>query len=168
MTDEDLRPNPDRTPVLVYTENLRVPVWWWIALVVAVVVVAVQAVLVDSEWWLWALLVMLPGLLAWFFWRLGQDSVRVEADGQGNGTLTAGRAVLPFDAISRTAVVPKTAKAAAMGRQLDPAAWVVHKGFVPAMVIIVLDDPSDPTPYWLVSTRHPEALVDALPDNFYS
>ena len=32
------------------------------------------------------------------------------------------------------------------------------------MVLLVLDDPDDPTPYWLVSTRHPEALLDSLFD----
>ena len=33
---------------------------------------------------------------------------------------------------------------------------------------VVLDDPLDPTPYWLISTRDPEALAAALPDNHYS
>jgi hypothetical protein len=26
----------------------------------------------------------------------------------------------------------------------------------------VLDDPDDPTPYWVVSTRHPEKLATAI------
>lgn len=30
------------------------------------------------------------------------------------------------------------------------------------MVLLVLDDPDDPTPYWLVSARHPEKLITAL------
>ena len=75
---------------------------------------------------------------------------------------------MPFEAISRTAVVPATAKQAAMGRQLDPEAFVVHRGYIPTMVIVVLDDPLDPTPYWLISTRDPEGLAAALPDNHYS
>jgi len=29
-------------------------------------------------------------------------------------------------------------------------------------VLVVLDDADDPTPYWLVSTRHPERLLSAL------
>ena len=141
--------------------------WWWIVLVSLVIVVAVQAALLDSEWWLWVILVMVASLVSWLFWTIGRDTISVETDGHGNGSVTAGRAVLPFEAISRCAVVPKTAKKAAMGRQLDPSAWVVHKGYIPTMVIIVLDDPTDPTPYWLVSTRDPEALIDALPDTRY-
>ena len=30
------------------------------------------------------------------------------------------------------------------------------------MVLVVLDDADDPTPYWLVSTRHPERCLSAL------
>jgi hypothetical protein len=26
----------------------------------------------------------------------------------------------------------------------------------------VLDDPDDPTPYWLISSRHPDRLLAAL------
>jgi hypothetical protein len=29
-------------------------------------------------------------------------------------------------------------------------------------VLVVLDDPDDPTPYWLVSTRHPDRVLAAL------
>ena len=61
-------------------------------------------------------------------------------------------------------MVPASAKQAAMGRQLDPEAFVVHRGYIPTMVIVVLDDPLDPTPYWLISTRDPEGPAAALPD----
>ena len=30
------------------------------------------------------------------------------------------------------------------------------------MALIVLDDPEDPTPYWLVSSRQPETLAASL------
>jgi hypothetical protein len=30
------------------------------------------------------------------------------------------------------------------------------------MVLLVLDDPEDPTPYWLVSTKHPDKVLAAL------
>ena len=64
--------------------------------------------------------------------------------------------------MARAAIVPKTAKSAALGRQLDPAAYVQHRAWVGSMVLLVLDDPDDPTPYWLVSTRHPEKVLAAL------
>ena len=66
--------------------------------------------------------------------------------------------------ISRSAEVPRSAKSAALGRQLDPAAYVVHRAWVGPMVLVVLDDPDDPTPYWLVSCRHPDRVLSALRD----
>jgi hypothetical protein len=30
------------------------------------------------------------------------------------------------------------------------------------MALVVLEDPDDPTPYWLVSCRHPDRLLAAL------
>ncbi|RIS22389.1 DUF3093 domain-containing protein, partial [Mycobacteroides abscessus] len=55
-----------------------------------------------------------------------------------------------------------TAKSAALGRQLDPAAFVVHRAWIGPMVLVVLNDADDPTPYWLVSSRHPDRLLAAL------
>ncbi|MFN3338928.1 MAG: DUF3093 domain-containing protein [Dietzia sp.] len=138
------------------------------ALAAVTALVVVLAFMLVAPWWLWLLSVVVPALFAWLFVTVGRERIEVESDGQGGGTLYAGRARLPFEAISRSAVVPATAKQAAMGRQLDPEAFVVHRGYVPTMVIVVLDDPLDPTPYWLISTRDPEALAAALPDNQYS
>ena len=142
--------------------------WWWIALAVITVVAVVAAATLGARWWMWLLIVVVPALLAWLFVTVSREKIEVESDGQGGGTLYAGRARLPFDAISRTAVVPATAKQAAMGRQLDPEAFVVHRGYIPTMVIVVLDDPMDPTPYWLISTRDPEGLAAALPELPYA
>lgn len=167
VTDEDLKPSPDRAPQPVHTERLRVPVWWGAALVVVTALAAGVAAISGAQWWIWLLIVVIPALLGWLFVSVGRERVDVEADGQGGGTLFAGRARLPFDAIARTAVVPASAHQAAMGRQLDPEAFVVHRGYIPTMVIVVLDDPVDPTPYWLISTRDPEGLAAALPDNHY-
>lgn len=168
MTDEDLKPSPDRAPRPVHTERLHVPAWWWVALGLVTVIAVALCFSIGAPWWAWLVVVVLPVLLAWTFFTIGREDIEVEADGQGDGTLYAGGARLPFDAISRTAVVPASAKQAAMGRQLDPEAFVVHRGYVPTMVIVVLDDPMDPTPYWLISTRDPEGLAAALPDNYYS
>jgi hypothetical protein len=63
---------------------------------------------------------------------------------------------------TRSAVVPRSAKSAALGRQLDPAAFVLHRNWIGPMVLVVLNDPDDPTPYWMVSCRHPERVLAAL------
>ena len=48
------------------------------------------------------------------------------------------------------------------GPRLDARAYLLLRGWVDAVVRVPLEDPEDPTPYWLVSTRRPEELLDAL------
>jgi hypothetical protein len=97
------------------------------------------------------------GVLLW----LGRIEVKVTGAGD-DVELWAGGAHLPVSVMSRSAVVPRTAKSAALGRQLDPAAFVLHRNWVGPMVLVVLDDPDDPTPYWMVSSRHPDRILAAL------
>jgi DUF3093 family protein len=105
------------------------------------------------------LFVVAAGVLLW----LGRAQVRVTSD-DGVVELWAGEAHLPITVIDRSAQIPRSAKSAALGRQFDPAAYVLHRGWVGPMVLVVLDDEDDPTPYWLVSTRHPERVLSALRD----
>lgn len=140
-----------------YTERLWVPWWWW---PLGVFVAGLLAAEVHMGYpgvraWLPYLLLIPVAVIALL--RLGTLRVSV-----GNGEFRVGEAHIPVSLIARSAPVPASAKRAALGRQLDPAAYVQHRPWVPAMVLLVLDDPEDPTPYWLVSTRHPERVLTAL------
>jgi hypothetical protein len=53
-------------------------------------------------------------------------------------------------------------KRRALGPELDPVAFVVHRPWVKGTVRIYLDDPDDPTPCWIISSRRPAALLAAL------
>lgn len=147
-----------------YRERLWVPWWWWplgfglAGLIALEINQALKGVPSIPDWVAFALLfAVAAAALAW----LGRIEVAVvERDGQVE--LVAGQAHLPTSVITRTAEVPRSAKSAALGRQLDPAAYVVHRGWVGPMVLAVLDDPDDPTPYWLVSCRHPDRVLAAL------
>jgi hypothetical protein len=75
---------------------------------------------------------------------------------------TAGRARLPRTAIAAVTAFTGQEATAQRGTQLDARAWLLLRGWIPGLVKVQLDDPSDPTPYWLVSTRHPAALAAAL------
>ena len=48
------------------------------------------------------------------------------------------------------------------GPRLDARAWTLFRGWVHPVVKIELLDETDPAPYWLVSTRHPNELAAAL------
>jgi hypothetical protein len=144
-----------------YRERLRVPWWWWLpglglaGLISFEVNMGVPAL---PSWVPFAVLLPVAAVvLLWF----GKTEVRVVAGADGT-ELWVGAAHLPVSVIARSAEVPKTAKSAALGRQLDPAAYVVHRAWVGPMVLLILDDPDDPTPYWLVSCRHPEKVLAAV------
>jgi hypothetical protein len=152
------------TRTVRYRERLWVPWWWWLpgfGLAALIALEVNQGVSALPDWLPFA--VLLPVAAAVLVW-LGSTEVRVTTDPSGGQTveLWAGAAHLPVDVVARSALVPRSAKSAALGRQLDPAAFVVHKAWVGPMVLLVLDDPDDPTPYWLVSTRHPERVLAAL------
>jgi Protein of unknown function (DUF3093) len=148
--------------VVRYRERLTVPWWWWPPAfgVAALVALEVNRAARDLPGWVsfLVLIAISAGVLIWF----GRAQVRVLDSRDGAPVLWAGPAHLPADVISRSAEIPATAKSAALGRQLDPAAYVLHRPWVGPMVLVVLDDPDDPTPYWLVSSRHPERVLTAL------
>lgn len=144
-----------------YRERLWVPWWWWLVGLGASAVLAKEVnmgVRALPDWLPYAVLaVAAAGVLLW----LSRTEVRVlSADAAAE--LWAGQAHLPASVVSRAAAIPRSAKSAALGRQLDPAAYVLHRTWVGPLALVVLDDPDDPTPYWLVSCRHPDRLLAAL------
>jgi hypothetical protein len=78
------------------------------------------------------------------------------------GELVAGRARVPIGLIG--AVTPFRGAEATLqrGRLLDARAWLLIRGWVSPVVKIEISDDSDPTPYWIVSTRTPDDLVAAI------
>ena len=75
---------------------------------------------------------------------------------------SAGRATLPLDLVGEVTTFREPEATLERGRHLDARAWLLIRGWVGPVVKIVVTDPDDPTPYWLVSTRHPETLSAAL------
>ena len=144
-----------------YRERLTVPWWWWppgLGLAALISLEVNQGVPALPVWLPYAILLPVAAVVLLL---LGNTQVRV-VGGDSDTEVWVGDAHLPVSVVSRSAEVPRSAKSAALGRQLDPAAYVVHKAWVGPMVLLVLDDPDDPTPYWLVSCRRPDRLLTAL------
>ncbi len=140
------------------------PWWWWPLSFALPTIVALEinhAVPALPDWLPFALLF---GVAAAALMWLGRIEIQVidGEDGQAAVELWAGDAHVPVTVIARSAEVPRSAKSTTLGRQLDPAAFVLHRGWVGPMVLLVLDDADDPTPYWLVSCRHPDRVLSAL------
>ncbi|MDP0397641.1 DUF3093 domain-containing protein [Tsukamurella strandjordii] len=142
-----------------YFERLSVPWYWWLigAGISALICYEIDLAARGATWAyaLFPVVFLIAGAL---LWSMGRASVGVR-----DGELWAGNAHLPLELVSRAAAVPPEAKSKALGRQLDPAAFVYHRGWIKTLVAVVLDDPDDPTPYWLVSTRHPDRLLACIP-----
>ena len=145
-----------------YRERLTVPWWWWLpglGLAALIALEVNQGVPALPVWLPYAILLPVAAVVLLL---LGNTPVRVVGGAGDDVEVWVGDAHLPVSVVSRSAEVPRSAKSAALGRQLDPAAYVVHKAWVGPMVLLVLDDPDDPTPYWLVSCRHPDRMLAAM------
>jgi len=134
-----------------YAERLFVPWWLWL---VGLGIAALAA----AELFLGAVpfLVLLP-LAAVGLWWAGRLPVAVR-----DGELYVDDAHLPLRYVAEVGVLDAAGKRAALGTRNDPLAFIVARPWVSRAVLVVLDDPADPTPYWVVSSRHPERLARTI------
>ena len=79
-----------------------------------------------------------------------------------DGELVAGGAHIPVALLRDPRPLTGTELRHALGPGLDARAYVCLRGWVHSAVRVDVDDPQDPTPYWIVSTRRPDELVAAL------
>lgn len=142
---------------IYYSERLSVPASWWvIGLFFAVSFVSAVGLYAGPAVSLVASLITAAGVSAAL---LGYGRVRVRVDAEG---LHAGAAVLAWDAAGDALAHDRAATEARLGEGADHAAWLFVRGYVPESVEVAVADPDDPHPYWLVSTRHPAELLDAI------
>lgn len=76
--------------------------------------------------------------------------------------LIVGKAKIPRQYVGPVDVIDRSGKRIATGPDLDARAYLQVQPSVSGMVRIHLNDPQDPTPYWLVSTRQAERVKSAL------
>jgi hypothetical protein len=99
------------------------------------------------------LLPLTAALLAW----AGRIRVRV-ADGE----FLVDDARLPLAVISDVVALDAAGKREALGVGAHPLAFVIQRPWIGPAVQVLLDDPADPTPFWVVSTRRPVELATLL------
>lgn len=156
------QPESAQESTVLYQERQWVPWYWWLLAAVVVIILTAQFAHNRSLAWLIGPAVIQSAIAVWILVWLSKTVLVVEQDSQGTRWLIAETAILPDDVVSRSIAVPESARRNAMGRQLDPAAFVVSHGWIKEMVMLVLDDPRDPTPYWLIGTKNPTKLLRAF------
>lgn len=80
----------------------------------------------------------------------------------GGGMLRAGRASIPLTLLGEPQAFTGEEASLERGQRLDARAWLLIRGSIDGVVTVPLTDPADPTPYWLLSTRHPRELAAAI------
>lgn len=140
-----------------YHERLGVPWWWWLITPVIIIALAVTPL---SSLPPAPAAVGLGGLvvLGWVaLWWLGRIRVAVV-----DGELRVDDARLPLRFVADAIPLDAAGRRELLGPAADPRAFVIQRPWVSGAVQVVLDDPADPTPYWLISSGDPERLAAAL------
>jgi hypothetical protein len=144
-------------PAATYRERLHVPLRWWVQATMFLATVWLAFVVALPAWLAWAasagLLALVYGVFAW----LGTTEVVVR-----DGVLQAGRARIPVALLGPAEALDKDEARRVHGVEADVRAFLVTRPYISRAVKVTLDDPADPTPYWLISSRHPRRLAEAL------
>jgi hypothetical protein len=147
---------PDRG-VVRYAETLRVPLRWW-ALATSFDVTVLVAFAVALPLWL-ALLAVAALVLISTTWFLSYGSARVVVTDE---TFRAGRAQVPVALLADPRALDAEETWQAVGPQADARAYLLLRPYLRTSVMVQLVDPADPAPYWLVSSRRPDELAQAV------
>ncbi|WP_084432569.1 DUF3093 domain-containing protein [Kibdelosporangium aridum] len=142
---------------LAHSERLSVSWWSWPMPMIGAALMAATVHLGYQGIRSWLPYVILLPLMAFLLFWAGRAKVKV-ADGE----LWVADAHLPLKFVGEVEVLGVHDKRRALGRDLDPAAFVLHRGWIPTALRVHLTDPDDPTPYWIFSTRSPEKLAALL------
>jgi hypothetical protein len=140
-----------------YRERLTVPrSWWLLALIFGGICGWIMVVAASP---LLGLLAAVAGTLAAgaLIWSYGSLTVRADAEG-----LRVGAAHLDAAHIGTVTPLDRVAFRTSLGPDADARAWLRTRPYVDGGVRVEVVDPSDPAPYWLVSSRRPEAVAAAL------
>jgi hypothetical protein len=140
----------------LFSERLSIPGRWWVIALVGVAVAGAE-VFGGFPWWVAVVTYAALGVPVLVL-LLGMGRTTVVVDGAG---LHAGDRTLAAMDMAGATVLDAQQTRLRLGPRADPRAYVVTRGFIkPSVEIAPLDDRE--VPYWLVSTRRPDDLVDAL------
>lgn len=79
-----------------------------------------------------------------------------------DGMLRAGRARIPVELLGEPILRSGDEARRARGPELDHRAWHVIRGGIDGVAVFPVEDPDDPTPTWVLSSRTPNRLAAAV------
>lgn len=140
-----------------YVERLSVPLRWWVqsTMLVASLWLAVVVAMPASAAWVVTGIVM--GLTVLALVTYGSLTVSVS-----DGVLRAGRAHIPVALLGNATTLDADQMRRQAGVEADARAHLVLRPYLHRGVRVDVDDPADPTPYWLISSRRPDELAAVI------
>jgi hypothetical protein len=140
---------------VLYNEKLRPNIWMWLvsaglssAGILVLAPISLEAGFTAAV----VLFVIISVLLV-----LSTPAITVTG-----ATLRVGRATIERRFVGAATAFRGREATAERGTRLNGLAFMCIRGWIDPVVRIEITDPSDRTPYWLTSSRHPDQLVAAL------
>lgn len=132
------------------------PAWWlWIAAVIIGASVSLIFFPIDVTF---GVLSMVAGIgLLLFALVVTTPSIEIR-----HGVLSAGRARISTDHIGQVVAHRGAAAREQLGPGFDARSYQCIRGWIDPVITVEITDPEDATPYWIFSTRNPEAVLEAL------
>lgn len=142
-------------PSPLYSERVTPSIWWW---VVALVLSAMTSLMVIPLSWIAGIIVPIVVFIAVALTlRSLIPRVTVTQD-----VLFAGPAHIERSFIMGATPMTGDDAFQARGQNLDARAFLVTRPWASSLVKVDIEDPNDPTPYWIVSTHNPDELARVL------
>jgi hypothetical protein len=157
MDQQQPSPTPAASGTARFDERLSVPVWWYLPAMGVAALLGAEIHMGYPGVRSWIGYVTLIPLAVLLMWGLSRTHVRVT-----DTELQVAGESLELRHVGRVDVVDRKDKQVALGPHLDPAAFLMHRGWVGPVVRVEVVDPDNPTPYWVFSVRDPAALLRAL------
>ena len=148
-------PNPKPTEPIVYRERVRPNFGTFIAVATLLPAVTLVSEPFDYRIGIAVGLILVMSIWAALFFLAPVIKV-------GSSHLTVARAKIPRNLLGKIEEIAKDEIFSERGPKLDSAAYKVFQGTVKTAIKISLNDPNDPTPYWIISTRKPAQLAEVL------
>ncbi len=140
-----------------YRERLRAPWWMWL---ISLLFSGSLGIAYGGAYGAaggWPAFIVAQALLSVGLWA-SAPVIRVD-----ERVLRAGRARLPLTWIGQVHALDAEQAQRARRQGGDPAAYLLLRVWAaPTAVVVAVTDPVDPHPYWLLTSRHPEALTEAV------
>ena len=159
MVSDSVMPTTGKGYPPAYVERLRVPARWWVIATLGVLLGGAE-VFAGFDWHVALVVYAVLGIpTAAFLLSMSRTTVRVDAAG-----LHAGGHLLPRSTIVGVRPLGADETRRRLGPQADPAAFTFVRGYVRTAVLVQTRNDDGPAGSWLVSTRHPDRLAEALRD----